>query len=103
MHLARRAATERLAERLRGGGLSVDLTIVERDPSKYGLTQVEWTFITIATAKLFNETFDAAKRMLLARRAAKKADTGNAGRHLGVTIYGPDGEPLKTWDTRDDE
>lgn len=103
MQPERRAATERLAERLRAGGLFVDLTIIERDPSKYGLTQVEWTFITIAAAKLFDEVFDAAKRMLLARRAAKKDETGSAGRHLGVTIYGPDGEPLKTWDTRDDE
>ena len=103
MQPERRAATEQLAEQLQTEGLSVDLTIVERDPTKYGLTQIEWTFITIAATKLFDEVYDAAKRMLLARRQAKKDATGNEGRHLGVTIYGPDGEPLKTWDTRDED
>jgi hypothetical protein len=99
----RRAATVRLAEQLRASGHSVELEIVERDPSKYGLTQVEWTIITIAATKLFDEVFDATKGMLLARREAKKEAVGSAGRQLGCILYGPDGEILRQWDTRDEE
>jgi hypothetical protein len=41
--------------------------------------------------------------MLIERRRAKKEKNGSGGRHLGVIIYGPDGEQLKSWDTRDEE
>ena len=103
MQPERRAATERLADQLRASGHSVELVMVERDPSKFGLTQVEWTLITIVATKLFDEVFDATRRMLLARREARKESTRSAGRHLGCILYGPDGEILGQWDTRDDE
>lgn len=39
------------------------------------------------------------------RRLRKKQDESEAGRvrPIGFVIYGPDGEELRRWDTRDDE
>jgi hypothetical protein len=81
----------------------VDVEIIEYVPGSYGLTQVEWTALTIVATKLFDEVYDRTKHMLIERRHAKKETDGSGGRHLGLIIYGPDGEQLKSWDTRDEE
>jgi hypothetical protein len=102
----RREATEGLADDLRRKGYEVDLQIVERIPGRYGLTQIEWPFITIVgggvstglVSRITEDAYDAAKRRLRARREAK-----DGGRHLGVTILGPDGKDIKNWSTRDDD
>ena len=44
-----------------------------------------------------------AKDHLRSRRRAKVKEKGSPGRHLGFTSYGPNGEELSKWDTREDD
>ena len=97
----RRIATEVFTEDLRATGLSVDLEITERQPGRVGLGPVEWTAIfigtTVATSlvtNLTNDLYAKAKQMLLDRKA-------KGGRpNKGFVIFGPDGKPLRRWDSQ---
>jgi hypothetical protein len=105
----RRWATEGFAKELRQLGLSVDLEITEYVPGRRGLGPVEWTAIFIGTtvatsliSSITEDLYQRAKDLLRSRRKANKA--ASRGRHnLGFTIYGPKGEELRKWDTRDDD
>lgn len=100
----RRHATEELAEDLVAAtGLSVDLEVIERVPKRYGLGPVEWTAIFIGTTvattlitKVTEDLYEKAKQWFSERKA--KAE-GRAKK--GFVIYGPDGKPLRRWDTED--
>ncbi len=97
----RRAAAVALAEELRATGVSVNLEITEREPGRVGLGPIEWTAIFIGTTvattlitNLTNDLYAKVKQMLLDRKA-------KGGRpNKGFVIYGPDGEPLRRWDSR---
>ncbi len=109
MHEERRVTTRDFADDLRRWGLTVELEVTEYVPGRYGLTLVEWTAIFIGTSagtkiigNLTDDLYQAAKELLRRRRKAK-AEKGSAGRHLGFTIYGPDGKELRSWTTQEDE
>lgn len=109
MQEERRWATEGFAKELRQLGLDVDLEIIEYVPGRRGLGPIEWTEIFVGTAvatsiitNLTNDLYQRAKDMLRSRRKANKA--AGRGRHnLGFTIYGPEGEELRKWTTKDDD
>lgn len=103
MHEERRLATAQFAEELRASGLTVELEVTEYVPGRRGLTPVEWTFIVTGTAKALDLVVDGAKALLRRRREAKHATEGSPGRDLGFIIYGPDGEKLREWTTREEE
>lgn len=105
----RRAATEQFAEDLRRWGLTVDLEVIEYVPGRVGLTPVEWTSIFVGTSvgtkllgNLTDDLYNAAKELLRRRWQVRKQE-GRTGRHLGFTIYGPDGRELRQWSTREDD
>ena len=50
-----------------------------------------------------SEIYQMAKDHLRSRRRAKVKEKGSPGRHLGFTSYGPNGEELSKWDTREDD
>ncbi len=104
MHDERRWATEGLARELRQLGLDVDLEIIEMVPQRRGLGPIEWTAIFIGDAiatgfvhAVVADVYARTKEMLRARRRAGKV------RHMGFRIYGPKGEVLKEWTTKEDE
>jgi hypothetical protein len=104
MHDERRWATEGLAKELQQLGLNIDLEIIERVPRRTGLGPIEWTAIFIGEAiaqgligALTEDVYQRAKEMLRARRRRGKA------RQLGLRIYGPKGEVLREWTTKEDE
>ncbi len=103
MHEERRLATAQFAEELRASGLAAEVEVTEYVPGRRGLTPVEWTFIGIGTAKAVDLVVDGAKALLRRRREAKRATEGSPGRDLGFIIYGPDGEKLREWTTREEE
>jgi hypothetical protein len=98
----RRHATEALAEDLGTvTGLSVDLEVIERVPKRYGLGPVEWTAIFIGTTvattlitKVTEDLYEKAKQWFSERKAK-----GEGRLDKGFVIYGPDGKPLRRWDT----
>ena len=100
----RREATEGLAEDFRKiTGLSVELEVIEYRPKRYGLGLIEWTAIYIGVKvadtlieKVTSDLYEKAKQMLTRR---KEKDEGRL--HKGFVIYGPDGKPLRRWDTKD--
>lgn len=102
MHEERRSATVAFADQLRTAtGLNVDLEITEYQPGRRGLGPIEWTAIFIGTnvatnliSDLTSDLYNRAKKMLLDRNA--KGGRSNKG----FVIYGPDGEVLRRWDTK---
>ena len=98
----RREATEALAKDFReAAGLSVDLEVVERVPKRYGLGPVEWTAIYIGVKvadtlieKVTSDLYAKAKQWLSQRKAKEQGRPNK-----GFVIYGPDGKPLRQWDT----
>jgi hypothetical protein len=110
MHDERRRAAEVFAEELRAEGLDVDLDMTERVPGIYRMSLMESTAIfignTVATALVTataDDLYAKAKRMLHGRRKAKKDAGGGPGGHLGFVIYGPDGDVLRRWSTKEDD
>ncbi len=100
----RRWATEGLARELRQLGLDVDLEIIERIPKRMGLGPIEWTAIFIGQSvaaalisSVVNDMYQRAKDMLRSRRRAGEV------RQMGFRIYGPKGEVLEEWTTKEDE
>jgi len=51
-----------------------------------------------------NDLYNAAK-VWARRRLRRKQDESDSGRArpIGFVIYGPDGEELRRWDTREDD
>ncbi len=103
----RRHATAEFAEWLRNSGLSVDLEIIEYEQAQYGLTPIEWTAFFIGTSvasslisNITTDLYNGRKKLLRDRREARKAESGNPGRHLGFTITGPDGQVITKWTTQ---
>ncbi len=98
----RREATEALAEDLSTvTGLSVDLEVIERVPKRYGLGLVEWTAIYIGVKvadtlieKVTSDLYEKAKQWFSERK-----QKGEGRPNKGFVIYGPDGKPLRSWDT----
>jgi hypothetical protein len=98
----RREATETLAEDLSTvTGLSVDLEVIERVPKRSGLGPIEWTAIYIGVKvadtlieKVTSDLYAKAKQWFTDRK-----DKGEGRPNKGFVIYGPDGEPLRRWDT----
>ncbi len=99
----RREATEALAEVFREvTGLSVDLEVIERVPRRVGIGPVEWTAIYIGVKvadtvieKVTSDLYEKAKKWFSARKAK-----GEGRPNKGFVIYGPDGKPLRRWDTK---
>ena len=99
----RREATEALAEDFREvTGLSVDLEVVERVPKRMGIGLVEWTAIYIGVKvadtlieKVTSDLYAKAKQWFTDRKAK-----GEGRPNKGFVIYGPDGKPLRRWDTK---
>lgn len=98
----RREATEALAENFREvTGLSVDLEVIERVPKRVGIGPVEWTAIYIGVKvadtlieKVTSDLYAKAKQWFTDRKAK-----GEGRPNKGFVIYGPDGKPLRRWDT----
>jgi len=98
----RREATEALAEDFREvTGLSVDLEVIERVPKRMGIGPVEWTAIYIGVKvadtlieKVTSDLYAKAKQRFTDRKAK-----GEGRPNKGFVIYGPDGKPLRRWDT----
>lgn len=98
----RREATEALAGDFRVvTGLSVDLEVTERQPGRVGLGPVEWTAIYIGVKvadtlieKVTSDLYAKAKQWFSDRKAK-----GEGRPNKGFVIYGPDGKPLRRWDT----
>lgn len=99
----RREATEALAEVFREvTGLSVDLEVIERVPRRVGIGPVEWTAIYIGVKvadtvieKVTSDLYEKVKKWFSARKAK-----GEGRPNKGFVIYGPDGKPLRRWDTK---
>ena len=101
----RRAALENLRDRLGASGPEVVLEITDYVPGYRGLGFAEAVGIYIGLRaseavidRLANDIFDRARDWARARfkRKAQDSPTGFA-RPESFTIYGPDGETLKTW------
>lgn len=98
----RREATEALAKIFREvTGLSVDLEVIERVPKRVGIGPVEWTAIYIGVKvadtlieKVTSDLYAKAKQWFTDRKAK-----GEGRPNKGFVIYGPDGKPLRRWDT----
>ena len=98
----RREATEGLAEDFRTfTGLSVDLEVIERVPKRVGIGPLEWTAIYIGVKvadtfieKVTSDLYAKAKQWFSDRKAK-----GDGRPNKGFIIYGPDGKPLRQWDT----
>ena len=99
----RREATETLAADLGAiTGLDVDLEVIERVPRRYGLGLVEWTAIYIGVKvadtlieKVTSDLYEKAKQWFSERK-----EKGEGRPNKGFVIYGPDGKPLRRWDTK---
>jgi hypothetical protein len=105
MRPERVAATEAFADDLRRWGLTVKVEVTEYVPGRVGLGPVEWTGIFIGQSvaaslisSLVDDLYEAAKDYL-----RKRKRSGKSRPNLGVTIYGPDGEPLRKWTTKEDD
>ena len=110
VHEDRYEATVRYAHYLETLGHDVELEVIEYQPGKRGLGLVEVTLIYIALkaadeaiGAITHDVYESAKKFIRLRREARKRATGGIGRHFGFTIYGPDGKPLASWDTREDD
>ncbi len=98
----RRETTEALAEEMSAStGLSVDVEVIERVPGRYGLGPIEWTAIYIGVKvaetlieKVTSDLYEKAKHWFSERKAK-----GDGRPKKGFVIYGPDGKPLRRWDT----
>jgi hypothetical protein len=108
MHDERRADVQALARSVGAMGNDVELDIVERVEGRLGLTLVEWVFMFVGSSvsgaiinNVTSDLYDAAKRWARERHRKKKATGG--GRPIGFVIYGPAGEELRSWDTREDD
>lgn len=102
MQEERREAALALTDELGAStGLNVQLEVTEYQPGRLGLGPIEWTAIFIGTGaattvinKLTSDLYDRVKKMLLDRKA-------KGGRpNKGFVIYGPNGEVLRRWDTK---
>jgi hypothetical protein len=99
----RREVTEGLAEDFREvTGMSVELEVIEYRPKRYGLGLIEWTAIYIGVKvadtlieQVTSDLYEKAKKMLADRKAKSEGRPNK-----GFVIYGPDGEPLRQWDTK---
>jgi hypothetical protein len=101
----RRVATLEFAEDLRRWGLTVETDITEYVPGRRGLGPIEWTAVVIGGSagkrlvdNLVDDLYAAGKEFL-----RKRLRSGNSRPKLGFTIYGPDGEVLKSWTTEEDD
>ncbi|HEX4466966.1 MAG TPA: hypothetical protein VH025_07250 [Solirubrobacteraceae bacterium] len=111
MHDERRWATAGLARELRGLGLNVDLEITEYVPGRRGLGLVEWTEMYIGMkvadsliSAITGDVYEKTKTMLRDRMAAKKRRRkGKSGRKMGFKIYGPNGDEIQSWTTKEDD
>ncbi len=101
----RRIATEAFAAELRRKGLSVDVDVTEYVPGRRGLGPVEWTGIfigtTVATSIISGITDDLYQKAKDFLRYRKKHKIGRP--NTGFTIYGPNGEELRKWTTKEDD
>jgi hypothetical protein len=100
----RRQATEALAEDFNQvTDMRVEVEVIERVPKRYGLGLIEWTAIYIGVKvadtlieKMTSDLYERAKRWLSDRQAKEQGRLNK-----GFVIYGPDGKPLRKWDTKD--
>jgi hypothetical protein len=101
----RREALMELRGRLATGGADVDLEVTEYIPGQRGVTWSETVGLFIAgavggglLANVTKDIYDQAKAWALDRFTKKQAENPNGNpRPESFTIYGPDGEVLKTW------
>jgi hypothetical protein len=101
----RRAALEQLQARLASCGVTIDLEVAEYIPGRRGLTWVECVWIYVAgpasaalIANLVNDLYKQAKSWAIDRfRKKLEANPDGSPRPEWFTIYGPDGEPMKTF------
>ncbi len=103
----RRAAVSELARRLGSLGLDVDVEIVEYEPGRRGLgpnmpelvgifigTQVAASVIDRLTNAIIDRTKEWAGERFNRKRKTRPSQTAKPE---SFTLYGPDGEVLKTW------
>jgi len=111
VHDEHRADVEDFVRRLRDDGRDVDLEVIEYLPGRRGVTWVEWLAIFVGSGvgsalvnNVTNDLYNVAKAWAR-RRLRKKRDQSESGgaRPTGFVIYGPDGEELRRWDTREDD
>lgn len=103
----RRAAVNELAQRIRSLGISVEVEIIEYEPGRTGISpnmpELVGIFIGTQVAasvidRLTNALIDRAKEWAGERFQMKqKASPGRKPKPEFFTLYGPDGEVLKTW------
>ena len=101
----RRAALEELRGRLQSAGATVELQIAEYIPGRRGIAFIESVAIYIGGAasgalvsNLVTDFYTQAKTWAKARFHKKLNESPNGNpRPEAFTIYGPDGEVLKTW------
>jgi hypothetical protein len=110
VHDEHRADVEAFVRSLREDGREVDLEVIEYVPGRRGVTWVEWLTIFVGSGvggalvnNVTNDLYNAA-RTWVRRRLQKKRGESDSGRSrpIGFVIYGPDGEELRRWDTRED-
>lgn len=106
-----RADVEAFVRQLRDDGRDVELEVVEYVPGRRGVTWVEWLTIFVGSGvggalvnNVTNDLYNTAKAWAR-RRPRRKQDESDSGgaRPIGFVIYGPDGEELRRWDTREDD
>jgi len=106
-----RADVEAFVRQLRDDGRDVELEVIEYVPGRRGVTWVEWLTIFVGSGvggalvnNVTNDLYNAAKAWAR-RRLRRKQDESDSGRArpIGFVIYGPDGEELRRWDTREDD
>jgi hypothetical protein len=111
LHDEHRLDVESFVRQLQNDGLDVDLEVVQFVRGRRGVTWVEWLTIFVGSGvgsalvnNVSNDLYDAARAWARRRLRKKRDQNGSAGaRPIGFVIYGPNGEELRRWDTREDE